>query len=71
MALYYAANTAMMFVLQFLSMSGIYNFYIMDEASRYPAITAILFIVLGVLMTVATGLYLLELYLLDKRLNLE
>ncbi len=73
--IYYGANMALSFVYQILMFGGMPTvFTLIMGLNQNNGLTAIMFILIGVLgicTVVAGGLYLLVLYLLDRRLNLE
>lgn len=72
---YYGANMSLSFVYQILMFGGMPTvFTLIGALNRNNSLLAVMMILIGVLgicAVVAGGLYLLVLYLLDRRLNLE
>ncbi len=73
--IYYLANAVVSFVVQLLSLGGVFTaFELIDalkEGQTFFCVALLLLGVLGIFVAVAAGLYLLLNFLLDKKLNLE
>ncbi len=73
--IYYGANAVISFVMQLLSIGGVFTVAelidALPEGQTFFCVAMVLFGILGITVAVAAGLYLLLTYLLDKRLNLE
>ncbi|MBR5272109.1 MAG: hypothetical protein IKU25_01755 [Clostridia bacterium] len=71
LALYYGSSIVFVLILQFLSSNGIFESLMLAPvfSEWYPVL--ILFGVFGIIAAFCAGAYLLEVRLLDKRLNLE
>lgn len=74
-AFYYGLSAVSSVVSQTLTIGGVFGLFIrldeLEQTAMYTATAFILLGVLGIFAAIATGFYLVELYLLDKRLNLD
>jgi hypothetical protein len=72
--IYYGANTVLSFVIEIFSLTGIFSFVEMlsnvSESAIEFSIMLALIIILALLVMCIVGLYMLESYMLDRRLNL-
>ncbi|MBQ8550053.1 MAG: hypothetical protein IJ426_01795 [Clostridia bacterium] len=73
--IYYGANTVLSFVIEIFSLTGIFSFVGMlsnvSEGVIELSIMLAMIIILSLLVLCVAGLYMLECYMLDRRLNLE